>query len=72
MLGLYLSTLKRMNPDSLLNGMVDAWLRRDDDVIEAPSWVSLADALQRCGLNVIASQIRRTGNSKFCISYKST
>ena len=60
-LGLRYPTLKKMSPDTILNDMVHAWLRRDDDVIEGsgePSWESLSKALEDCGHKGIASDIK--------------
>ena len=60
-LGLRYPTLKKMSPESLLNDMVHAWLRRDDDVIEGsgePSWQSLSRGLEGCNHTGIASDIR--------------
>ena len=59
-LGLSYSTLNRMSSGSLLNGMVHAWLRADDDVGE-PSWEALCAALTECGHQGIASDIKREG-----------
>ena len=61
-LGLRYPTLKRMGSDSLLNDMVHAWLRKDDDVIETggePSFKILCEALEVCGHKGIASEIRK-------------
>ena len=61
-LGLRYPTLKRMSPEALLNDVVHAWLRRDDDVVDAsgePSWESLSTALEDCGHCGIASDIKQ-------------
>ena len=63
-LGLHYLTLKKMSPESLLNDMVNAWLRRDDDVIEGsgePSWESLSKAREDCGHKGIASDVKKKG-----------
>lgn len=42
--------------------MVAAWLRREDNVIEAngdPTWNSLSNALKKVGQNGIASKIMK-------------
>lgn len=61
-LGLRYTTLKKMKSDSLLHGMVHAWLRKDDEVTEVsgePSWESLVIALKVNGLNRLAFDISR-------------
>ena len=64
-LGLHYATLERMSPETLLDDMVHAWLRKDDDVLGAsgePTWESLSIALCDCGHRGIASDIKRRGN----------
>lgn len=59
-LGLYRHNLKRMK--DLLEDMVAAWLRENDNVTEAsgsPSWTTLATALEDIGHERIASRIRK-------------
>ena len=64
MLGLRYSRFKKMNPESFMDDMVLAWLRKDDDIDEKtgdPSWYTLCQALEDCGHNGIASNIKRRG-----------
>ena len=49
-----------MSSGSLLNDMVNAWMRGDDDVGER-SWEALCAALTECGHKGIASDIKREG-----------
>ena len=45
--------------------MVDAWLRKEDDVYEksgAPTWMSLIAALKKIGQNGIAQDIEKIYN----------
>ncbi len=61
-LGLHYSTLKKMSPESLLNDMVSAWLKRHEDVAKKsgePSWESLCTALEDCGYTGTASDIKK-------------
>ena len=63
-LGLRYPRLKKMSSDCLLNDMVHAWLRRDDDVIEGsgePTLESLINALQACGHTGVVADIRKQG-----------
>ncbi len=57
-LGLDYAHLKRMKQESLLEEMVHAWLRGDDQVGET-TWNSLIRALKSLGHNGIASNIER-------------
>ena len=59
-LGLYFPHLQWM--EYLLDEMVAAWLREDDNVRQAtgpPTWASLAAALESTGHNGIAFKIRK-------------
>lgn len=61
-LGVCYSRLKNTSQESLLYDMVNAWLRRDDEVIKCsgePSWKTLCKALEAKGHNGIASDIRK-------------
>ena len=63
-LGLDYSRFLRVSPESLLQNMVQAWLRKDDDVIEKsgePSWDSLCKALEECGHKGTALNIKMKG-----------
>ena len=63
LLGLYYSHLDRMSPESRLDGMVHAWLRKDDSVMKAtgtPCWRSLANALEVMNLTGVAAKIRES------------
>ena len=57
-LGLNIARLNQMNPESLLQDMVTAWLRGDDNVRET-TWHSLIRALESVGHNGISASIRK-------------
>ena len=60
-LGLSYNHLEKMGHDCL-NELVHCWLNKDDDVMEtsgAPSWKSLAKALEEAGFTGVASNIRK-------------
>lgn len=61
-LGLNYNHLQNMNQNDLLNEMINAWLRRDDNVIQAsgtPTWQSLVKALESLHFSGVASEIRK-------------
>ena len=58
-LGLAYNHLKSMPQKSLCDEMVHAWLRRDDNVVQTPSWENLAIALEATGFKGIAADIRK-------------
>ena len=60
-LGLLYPSLQRMKstPGGLPNDMIAAWLRKDSNVTEPPTWTSLAAALEKNDHNGLASDIRR-------------
>ena len=60
-LGLSFPKLKKMSSEALLNDMVHAWLRMDDNVQETPSWGNLCKALEGCGHKGIATGIKEGG-----------
>ena len=43
--------------ENFLSNMLTAWLRKDDNVKDEPSWKNLCEALRTCGLNGIADEI---------------
>ena len=66
-LGLYFPHLQWM--EYLLDEMVAAWLREDDNVRQAtgpPTWASLAAALESTGHNGMASKIRKGMTASSC------
>ena len=60
-----LSYRKLQNMQQHPDDMVDAWLRKEDDVYEksgAPTWMSLIAALKKIGQNGIAQDIEKIYN----------
>ena len=56
-LGMNHSKLKRMH--SLPGDMVAAWLRKEDDVLENPTWKVLSEALKDTGQTGLAKKIQQ-------------
>lgn len=56
-LGLEFPKLSRMNTP--LSDVVAAWLRREDNVKEPPTWKNLVKALRSIGQNGIANRIEQ-------------
>lgn len=74
MLGLSYPNLRRMRSDAVLDGLVHAWLRREDDVMEFggdPTWENLSTTLQHLGHNDIASEIEEGKGAHYLIGERS-
>ena len=65
-LGLSHPKLRRM--PNILDGMVAAWLRREDGVLRVsgePTWSSLVEALEKIGQRGVAEDIKKERKSSF-------
>ena len=63
-LGISYPKLRRM--PNILDGMVAAWLRREDDVLREsgePTWTSLVEALEEIGQWGVAEDIKKIKSS---------
>lgn len=70
-LGLKYAHINRMAEEALCNRIIQAWLRKDDDVLKIsgkPSWEGLTKALEDIGMKGIADDIRRA--EKLKVSYE--
>lgn len=60
MLGLSYANLQGISDDTLLDGIIRAWLRKEDDVLGVsgdPTWENLSRTLRELGHTTIASGI---------------